>query len=273
MIKISRNIGEVMLKVDIAIVVRHPILPTREITPIFDIKATAEHSANTPRVSPSGKEYCNFRESYVRYDVVPEILKGSNHDSIIHDLNTYFKSKIKDRQKLELFLQSGGSVTYEVYLNELHDENIFELSPRILGECADLGIPLCLTILMASENIVSDNTVSDNTDYKILDFVTVSVEQQISSFVDNVHTHNFNNGIVYYSHKIPLNGDTYLENEIDRAITVYKKQAVDMFLSIKEKVRCKIILCLKTYYHYAFERSSEICKMCAELNIGIMVYF
>ena len=268
MIKISRNIGERMLKVDIAIVVRHPILPTREITPIFDIKATAEYSANTPRVSPSGKEYCNFRESYVRYDVVPEILKGSNHDSIIHDLNTYFKSKIKDRQKLELFLQSGGSVTYEVYLNELHDENIFELSPRILGECADLGIPLCLSMLMATENIVSENT-----DYKILDFVTVSVEQPISFFVDNAHTHNFNNGIVYYSHTIPLNGDAYLENEIDRAITAYKKQAVDMFLSIKEKVRCKIILCLKTYYHYAFELSSEICKMCAELNIGIMVYF
>jgi len=268
MIKNSRNIGERMLKVDIAIVVRHPILPTREITPIFDIKATAEHSANTPRISPSGKEYCNFRESYVRYDVVPEILKGSNHDSIIHDLNTYFKSKIKDRQKLELFLRSGGNVTYEVYLNELHDENIFELSPRILGECADLGIPLCLSMLMATENIVSENT-----DYKILDFVTVSVEQAISSFVDNAHTHNFNNGIVYYSHKIPLNGDTYLENEIDRAITVYKKQAVDMCLSIKEKVQCKIILCLKTYYHYAFELSSEICKMCAELNIGIMVYF
>ena len=171
MIKISRNIGECMLKVDIAIVARHPILPTREIMPIFDIKATAEHSANTPQVSPSGKEYCNFSESYVRYDVVPEIVKGSNHDSIIHDLNTYFKSKIKDRQKLELFLRSGGNVTYEVYLNELHDENIFELSPRILGECADLGIPLCLSILMASENIVSDNT-----DYKILDFVTVSVE-------------------------------------------------------------------------------------------------
>ena len=63
------------------------------------------------------------------------------------------------------------------------------------------------------------------------------------------------------------------DGEIDRAITVYKKQAVDMCLSIKEKVRCKIILCLKTYYHYAFELSSEICKMCAELNIGIMVYF
>ena len=268
MIKNSRNIGERMLKVDIAIVVRHPILPTREITPIFDIKATAEHSANTPRISPSGKEYCNFRESYVRYDVVSEIIKRSNHDSIIHDLNTYFKSKIKDRQKLELFLRSGGSVTYEVYLNELHDENIFELSPGILGECADLGIPLCLSMLMASENIASENT-----DYKILDFVTVSVEQPISSFVDNVHTHNFNNGIVYHSHTIPLNGDAYLENEIDRAITVYKKQAVDMCLSIKEKVRCKIILCLKTYYHYAFELSSEICKMCAELNIGIMVYF
>lgn len=268
MIKIYRNMGERMLKVDIAIVVTHPILSTRDIMPIFDIKATAEHSANTPRISPSGKEYFNFRESYVRYDVAPEILKGSNHDIIIHDLNTYFKSKVKDRQKLELFLQSGGNVTYEVCLDEIHDENIFKLSPRILGECADLGIPLCLSILMASENIVSDNT-----DYKILDFVTVSVEQQISSFVDNVHTHNFNNGIVYYSHKIPLNGDTYLENEIDRAITVYKKQAVDMCLSIKEKVRCKIILCLKTYYHYAFELSSEICKMCAELNIGIMVYF
>ena len=257
-----------MLKLDIAIVVRHPILPARDITLIFDIKAAAEHSVNEVRVSASGKKCGIFRESYVRYDVVPEILKGTNHDSIIHDLNTYFKSKIKDRQKLELFLQSGGSVTYEVYLNELHDENIFELSPRILGECADLGIPLCLTILMASENIVSDNT-----DYKILDFVTVSVEQPISSFVDNAHTHNFNNGIVYYPHKIPLNGDTYLENKIDRAITVYKKQAVDMCLSIKEKVRCKIILCLKTYYHYAFELSSEICKMCAELNIGIMVYF
>ncbi len=267
MIKISRNIGEFMLKVDIAIVVRHPILPTREIMPIFDIKATAEHSANTPRISPSGKEYYNFRESYVRYDVVSEIIKGSNHDSIIHDLNTYFKSKIKDRQKLELFLQSGGNVTYEVYLNELHDENIFELSPRILGECADLGIALCLSMLMTNKNIASDNT-----DYNIQDFVTVSVEQQISSFVDNAHTHNFNNGIVYYSHKIPLNGDTYLENEIDRAITVYKKQAVDMFLLTK-KVWCKIKLCTKTYYHYAFTLSSEICKMCAELNIGIMVYF
>ena len=166
-----------------------------------------------------------------------------------------------------MFLQSGGNVTYEVYLNELHDENIFELSPRILGECADLGIALCLSMLMTNKNIASDNT-----DYKILDFVTVSVEQQISSFVDNAHTHNFNNGIVYYSHKIPLNGDTYLENEIDRAITVYKKQAVDMFLLTK-KVWCKIKLCTKTYYHYAFTLSSEICKMCAELNIGIMVYF
>ena len=182
-----------MLKLDIAIVVRHPILPTREITPIFDIKATAEYSANTPRVSPSGKEYCNFRESYVRYDVVSEILNGSNHDIIIHDLNTYFKSKIKDRQKLELFLQSGGSVTYEVYLNELHDENIFELSPRILGECADLGIPLCLSMLMASENIVSNNT-----DYKILDFVTVSIEYPPSSFMDNTYSHNVNNGVVHY---------------------------------------------------------------------------
>ena len=267
MIKISRNIGEVMLKVDIAIVVRHPILPTREITPIFDIKATAEHSANIPRISPSGKEYCNFRESYVRYDVVSEIIKRSNHDSIIHDLNTYFKSKVKDRQKLELFLQSGGNVTYEVCLDEIHDENIFKLSPQILGECADLGIPLCLSMLMASEKIVSENT-----DYKGLDFVTISVEQLIPLFVDNAYTHNFNNGIVYYSHKIPLNGDTYLENEIDRAITVYKKQAVDMFLSAK-KVWCKIKLCTKTYYHYAFTLPSEICKLCAELNIGIMVCF
>lgn len=267
MIKISGNIGECMLKVDIAIVVTHPILSTRDIMPIFDIKATAEHSANTPRISPSGKEYFNFRESYVRYDVVPEILKGSNHDSIIHDLNTYFKSKIKDRQKLELFLRSGGNVTYEVYLNELHDENIFELSPRILGECADLGIPLCLSMLMATENIVSENT-----DYKILDFVTVSVEQLIPLFVDNAYTHNFNNGVVYYSHEIPLTGDTYLENEIDRAITVYKKQTVDMLLLAK-KVWCKIKLCTKTYYHYAFTLSSEICKLCAELNIGIMVCF
>ena len=45
-----------MLKVDIAIVVTHPILSTRDIMPIFDIKATAEHSANIPRISPSGKE-------------------------------------------------------------------------------------------------------------------------------------------------------------------------------------------------------------------------
>ena len=170
-------VGVYMLKLDIAIVVRHPILPTRDITPIFDIKAATEHSANTPRISPSGKEYCNFRESYVRYDVVSEILNGSNHDIIIHDLNTYFKSKIKDRQKLELFLRSNGNVTYEIYLDELHDENIFELSPWILGECADLGIPLCLSMLMASENIVSNNT-----DYKILDFVTVSIEYPPSSF-------------------------------------------------------------------------------------------
>ena len=253
-----------MLKLDIAIVVRHPILPTRDITPIFDIKATAEHSANTPRISPSGKEYCNFRESYVRYDVVPEILKGSNHDSIIHDLNTYFKSKIKDRQKLELFLRSGGNVTYEVYLNELHDENIFELSPRILGECADLGIPLCLSILMASENIVSENT-----DYKILDFITVSVEQPLSVFMDNNYPHNVNNGVVYYFHKQPLTEDTYLENEIDKAISFYKRHIVDMCLSINEKVRCKIILCLKTYYHYAFELSPEILKQCEELNLNL----
>ena len=41
MIKISGNIGECMLKVDIAIIVIHPILPTRDIMPIFDIKATA----------------------------------------------------------------------------------------------------------------------------------------------------------------------------------------------------------------------------------------
>ena len=256
-----------MLKVDIAIVVTHPILSTRDIMPIFDIKATAEHSANIPRISPSGKEYCNFRESYVRYDVVPEMLKGINHDIIIHDVNTYFESKVKDRQKLEVFLQSGGNVTYEVYLEEILDKNIFELSPRILGECADLGIPLCLSMLMASEKIVSENT-----DYKGLDFVTISVEQLIPLFVDNAYTHNFNNGIVYYSHKIPLNGDTYLENEIDRAITVYKKQAVDMFLSAK-KVWCKIKLCTKTYYHYAFTVPSEICKLCAELNIGIMVCF
>jgi len=256
-----------MLKVDIAIVVTHPILSTRDIMPIFDIKATAEHSANIPRISPSGKEYCNFRESYVRYDVVPEMLKGINHDIIIHDVNIYFESKVKDRQKLEVFLQSGGNVTYEVYLEEILDKNIFELSPRILGECADLGIPLCLSMLMASEKIVSENT-----DYKGLDFVTISVEQLIPLFVDNAYTHNFNNGIVYYSHKIPLNGDTYLENEIDRAITVYKKQAVDMFLSAK-KVWCKIKLCTKTYYHYAFTLPSEICKLCAELNIGIMVCF
>ena len=256
-----------MLKVDIAIVVTHPILSTRDIMPIFDIKATAEHSANIPRISPSGKEYCNFRESYVRYDVVPEMLKGINHDIIIHDVNIYFESKVKDRQKLEVFLQSGGNVTYEVYLEEILDKNIFELSPRILGECADLGIPLCLSMLMASEKIVSENT-----DYKGLDFVTISVEQLIPLFVDNAYTHNFNNGIVYYSHKIPLNGDTYLENEIDRAITVYKKQAIDMFLSAK-KVWCKIKLCTKTYYHYAFTLPSEICKLCAELNIGIMVCF
>lgn len=256
-----------MLKVDVAIVVTHPILSTRDIMPIFDIKATAEHSANIPRISPSGKEYCNFRESYVRYDVVPEMLKGINHDIIIHDVNIYFESKVKDRQKLEVFLQSGGNVTYEVYLEEILDKNIFELSPRILGECADLGIPLCLSMLMASEKIVSENT-----DYKGLDFVTISVEQLIPLFVDNAYTHNFNNGIVYYSHKIPLNGDTYLENEIDRAITVYKKQAVDMFLSAK-KVWCKIKLCTKTYYHYAFTLPSEICKLCAELNIGIMVCF
>lgn len=267
MIKISGNIGIYMLKVDIAIVVTHPILSTRDIMPIFDIKATAEHSANIPRISPSGKEYCNFRESYVRYDVVPEMLKGINHDIIIHDVNIYFESKVKDRQKLEVFLQSGGNVTYEVYLEEILDKNIFELSPRILGECADLGIPLCLSMLMASEKIVSENT-----DYKGLDFVTISVEQLIPLFVDNAYTHNFNNGIVYYSHKIPLNGDTYLENEIDRAITVYKKQAVDMFLSAK-KVWCKIKLCTKTYYHYAFTLPSEICKLCAELNIGIMVCF
>ena len=195
------------------------------------------------------------------------MLKGINHDIIIHDVNIYFESKVKDRQKLEVFLQSGGNVTYEVYLEEILDKNIFELSPRILGECADLGIPLCLSMLMASEKIVSENT-----DYKGLDFVTISVEQLIPLFVDNAYTHNFNNGIVYYSHKIPLNGDTYLENEIDRAITVYKKQAVDMFLSAK-KVWCKIKLCTKTYYHYAFTLPSEICKLCAELNIGIMVCF
>ena len=93
-----------MLKLDIAIVVRHPILPARDITLIFDIKAAAKHSVNEARVSASGKKCGIFRESYVRYDVVPEILKGNNHDIIIHDLNTYFKSKIKDRQKLELFL-------------------------------------------------------------------------------------------------------------------------------------------------------------------------
>ena len=256
-----------MLKFDIAIVVRHPILPTRDITPIFDIKATAEHSANTPRISPSGKEYCNFRESYVRYDVVPEILKGSNHDIIIHNLNTYFKSKVKDKQKLELFLQSGGNITYEVYLDEIHDENIFELSPQILGECADLGISLCLSMLMASENIVSENT-----DYKVPDFVTVSVEQLMPSFVDNSYTHNFNNGVVYYFHKQPLTEDTYLESEIDLAITFYKKQAIDMG-SLTKKVWCKIKLCTETYYHYAFELSPEICKAFAELNIGLTVYF
>ena len=254
-----------MLKLDIAIVVRHPILPTYDITPIFDIKATAEHSVNMPRISPSGKEYCNFRESYIRYDVNPEILNKSNYDAIFHDLNIYFESKINDKQKFELFLQNGGNVTYEVYLDEIHDENIFELSPQILGECADLGISLCLSMLMASENIVSENT-----DYKILDFVTVSVEQSISYFVDNTYTHNFNNGVVYYFHKQPLTEDTYLEDEIDRAISFYKKQAIDMF-PLTKKVWCKIKLCTKTYYHYAFTLSSEICKVCAELNIGIMV--
>ena len=139
-----------MLKLDIVIVVRHPILPARDITLIFDIKAAAKHSVNESRVSASGKKCGIFRESYVRYDVVPEILKGNNHDIIIHDLNTYFKSKVKDRQKLESFLQSGGNVIYEIYLDKIHDENIFELSPRILDECADLGIPLCLSMLMAS---------------------------------------------------------------------------------------------------------------------------
>ena len=267
MIKISGNIGECMLKVDIAIIVTHPILPTRDIMPIFDIKATAEHSANTPRILTSGKEYFNFRESYVRYDVVPEILKGSNHDIIIHDLNTYFESKVKDRQKLELFLQSGGNVTYEVYLEEILDKNIFELSPRILGECADLGISLCLSMLMCSKNVETKST-----DYQVLDFVTVSVKQLIPFFVDNTHTHNFNDGVVYYSHKLPLSENTYLKNEIDRAISLYKKQAIDM-LPLTKKVWCKIKLCTKTYYHYAFTLSSEICKVCAELNIGIMVYF
>ena len=246
-----------ILKLDIAIVVRHPILPTYDITPIFDIKATAEHSVNMPRISPSGKEYCNFRESYIRYDVNPEILNKSNYDAIFHDLNIYFESKINDKQKFELFLQNGGNVTYEVYLDEIHDENIFELSPQILDECADLGIPLCLSMLMASENIVSKNT-----DYKALDFITVSIEQPIP-----------NNGVVYYAHEFLLTEDTYLKNEINMAISFYKRHIVDMCLSIKEKVWCKITLCLKTYYHYAFELSSEICKMCAELNIGVMVCF
>ena len=247
-----------MLKLDIAIVVRHPILPARDITLIFDIKAAAKHSVNEARVSASGKKCGIFRESYVRYYVVPEILKRNNHDIIIHYLNTYFKSKVKDRQKLESFLQSGGNVTYEVYLDKIHDENIFELSPWILDECADLGIPLCLSMLVASENIVSKNT-----DYKALDFITVSIEQPIP-----------NNGVVYYAHEFSLTEDTYLENEIDMAISFYKRHIVDMCLSIKkEKVRCKITLCLKTYYHYAFELSSEICKMCAELNIGVMVCF
>ena len=120
-----------MLKLDIAIVVRHPILPARDITRIFDIKAAAEHSVNEVRVSTSGKKCGIFRESYVRYDVVPEILKGSNHDIIIHYLNTYFKSKVKNRQKLESFLQSSGNITYEVYLDKIHDEKIFELSSWI----------------------------------------------------------------------------------------------------------------------------------------------
>ena len=246
-----------MLKVDIAIVVRHPILPARDITRIFDIKVAAEHSVNEVRVSLSGKKCGIFRESYVRYDVVPEILKGSNHDIIIHYLNTYFKSKVKNRQKLESFLQSSGNITYEVYLDKIHDENIFELSSWILDECADLGIPLCLSMLMASENILSKNT-----DYKALDFITVSIEQSIP-----------NNGVVYYAHEFPLTKDTYLENEIDMAISFYKRHIVDMCSSIKEKVWCKITLCLKTYYHYAFELSSEICKICAELNIGVMVCF
>lgn len=246
-----------MLKVDIAIVVRHPILPARDITRIFDIKVAAEHSVNEVRVSTSGKKCGIFRESYVRYDVVPEILKGSNHDIIIHYLNTYFKSKVKNRQKLESFLQSSGNITYEVYLDKIHDENIFELSSWILDECADLGIPLCLSMLMVNENIVSENT-----DYKALDFITVSIEQSIP-----------NNGVVYYAHEFPLTKDTYLENEIDMAISFYKRHIVDMCLSIKEKVWCKITLCLKTYYHYAFELSSEICKICAELNIGVMVCF
>ena len=267
-LKISSNIGGCMIKIDIAIVVRHPILPARDITRIFDIKAAAEHSVNEVRVSTSGKKCGIFRESYARYDVVPEILKGSNHDIIIHYLNTYFKSKVKDRQKLESFLQSSGNVTYEVYLDEIYDENIFELSPRILDECADLGIQLCLSMLMASENIVSEST-----DYKVLDFITVSIEQPIPSPMDHTHMYDFNNGVVYYAHEFPLTEDTYLENEIDMAISFYKRHIVDMCSSIKEKVRCKITLCLKTYYHYAFELSSEICKICAELNIGVMVCF
>lgn len=51
-----------MLKLDIAIVVRHPILPARDITLIFDIKAAAKHSVNEARVSTSGKN-ANFSES------------------------------------------------------------------------------------------------------------------------------------------------------------------------------------------------------------------
>ena len=73
--------------------------------------------------------------------------------------------------------------------------------------------------------------------------------------------HNFNNGVVYYSHELPLTEDTYLENEIDRAITLYKKHAIDMFLLAK-KVWC-----------YVFILSPAICKACAEFNIGLMVYF
>lgn len=84
--------------------------------------------------------------------------------------------------------------------------------------------------------------------------------------------HNFNNGVVYYSHELPLTEDTYLENEIDRAITLYKKHAIDMFLLAK-KVWCKVKLCTKTYYHYVFILSPAICKACAEFNIGLMVYF
>jgi len=120
---------------------------------------------------------------------------------------------------------------------------------------------------MASESIVSENT-----DDKVLDFVTVSVEPSIPSFADSTYTHNFNNGVVYYFHKQPLTEDTYLESEIDLAITFYKKQAIDMF-SLTKKIWCKIKLCTETYYHYAFELSPEICKACAELNIGIMVCF